>query len=36
LAGKYPEKVRELAALWERRDAEFKRQGATGRPLPGS
>jgi arylsulfatase len=34
LAARRPEKVEELAAEWERRDVEYARQGATGRPLP--
>ncbi len=34
LAAQHPEKVRELAALWERQNAEFLAQGATGKPLP--
>jgi arylsulfatase len=34
LAGRFPGKVKELAELWSRRDAEYARQGATGRPLP--
>jgi arylsulfatase len=34
LAGRHPEKVKELAALWAQRDDEFRRQGATGKPLP--
>jgi arylsulfatase len=33
LAAQHPEKVRELAALWERQNAEFLEQGATGKPL---
>ena len=35
LAAARPDKVRELAALWDRHDEEFRRQGATGKPLPG-
>lgn len=34
LADSRPEKVKELAAVWDRADAEYRRQGATGRPLP--
>ena len=34
LAAARPEKVRELADLWGRRDEEFRRQGATGTPSP--
>ena len=34
LAAARPEKVRELAAVWARHDEEFRRQGATGKPLP--
>ena len=33
LAAAHPEKVRELAAIWQRQDAEYRRQGATGKPL---
>ena len=32
LAGKHPDKLRELVALWTDRDAEYARQGATGKP----
>jgi len=31
LATRHPEKVKELAALWSRNDAEFRKQGATGK-----
>jgi arylsulfatase len=34
LAAQYPEKVKELATLWTQRDEEFRKQGATGAPLP--
>lgn len=34
LARQHPEKVAEMSALWTRRDAEYAREGATGRPLP--
>jgi arylsulfatase len=34
LAPSHPEKVNELARAWERADAEYARQGATGRILP--
>lgn len=34
LAATQPDKVKELAAIWEQRDEEFRRQGATGKPLP--
>ncbi len=34
LAAGRPDKVRELSAIWERQDEEFRRQGATGKPLP--
>ena len=30
-----PHKVRELAAIWRRHDENFRRQGATSKPLPG-
>ena len=33
LAARYPDKVKELAAVWDARDAEYARQGATGAPL---
>jgi arylsulfatase A-like enzyme len=33
LAAKFPEKVEALAAMWETHDEEFRRQGATGKPL---
>jgi arylsulfatase len=33
LAAARADKVAELSAIWERRDEEFRRQGATGRPL---
>ena len=33
LAAAHPERVRELAAIWQRQDAEYRRQGATGKPL---
>ena len=33
LAADRPERVRELGEIWERHDAEFRRQGATGQPL---
>ncbi|WP_435020153.1 arylsulfatase [Tundrisphaera sp. TA3] len=36
LAAQKPEKVKELAAIWERDDAEYAAQGATGKPLPGA
>jgi arylsulfatase A-like enzyme len=29
LAGKHPDKVKELAALWSKRDEEYRKQGAT-------
>ena len=31
LAARHPEKVKELAALWTRHDAEFRKQGASGK-----
>jgi arylsulfatase A-like enzyme len=34
LASSHPEKVKELADAWERADAEYGRQGATGRTIP--
>lgn len=34
LAERHPDKVKELAALWARHDEEFRKQGATGKPLP--
>src|SRR5262249_38000048 len=34
LASAQPERVKELAALWEARDREYQKQGATGAPLP--
>jgi arylsulfatase A-like enzyme len=34
IASSHPDKVKELAALWERTDSEYARQGATGRTLP--
>jgi arylsulfatase len=34
LAAEKPEKVKELEALWLQHDAEFHKQGATGKPLP--
>jgi len=34
LAAERPEKVKELAAIWEARDEEYRRQGDTGSPLP--
>ncbi len=34
LAMKYPDKVKELAAIWSQHDEEFRKQGATGKPLP--
>jgi arylsulfatase len=34
LASKHPEKVKELAAVWKQHDEEFRKQGATGAPLP--
>ena len=34
LAAAHPGKVKELAALWDRADEEYRRQGATGRTLP--
>lgn len=34
LADRHPEKLKELVDLWTVRDAEYARQGATGKPLP--
>jgi arylsulfatase len=34
LATQYPDKVKELAVIWTQRDEEFRKQGATGKPLP--
>lgn len=34
LADKSPEKLQELIGIWNLRDAEYARQGATGKPLP--
>ncbi len=34
LAASHPEKVKELAAIWARHNEVFRRQGATGKPLP--
>jgi arylsulfatase len=34
LAAVQPERVKELAAVWSRRDEEYRQQGATGAPLP--
>ncbi len=34
LAATHPEKLKELSAIWARHDEEFRRQGATGKPLP--
>ena len=36
LAARYPDRVKELTALWARHDEEFRKQGATGKPLPGA
>jgi arylsulfatase len=33
LAGRHPDKVKEMAALWAQHDEEFRQQGATGKPL---
>jgi arylsulfatase len=33
LATSHPAKVKELTAIWAKRDEEFRRQGATGKPL---
>ena len=33
LAAEQPERVKALAATWERQDQEYQRQGATGEPL---
>lgn len=34
LAAQHPDKVRELAAIWEKADREYAAQGAEGQPLP--
>jgi arylsulfatase A-like enzyme len=34
LASSHPEKVKELAAAWDRHDEEFRRHRAAGKPLP--
>jgi len=34
LADKHPEKLQELVAIWTARDAEYARQGATGKQTP--
>jgi arylsulfatase len=34
LAEQNPEKLKELAAIWQQHDEEFHKQGATGSPLP--
>jgi arylsulfatase len=33
LAAEQPDRVKALAAIWERQDQEYRRQGATGKPL---
>ena len=32
LAADQPDRVKDLAAIWERRDQEYQRQGASGKP----
>jgi arylsulfatase A-like enzyme len=34
LAAEQPDRVKELAAIWSGRDREYRKQGATGAPLP--
>ncbi|WP_422928281.1 arylsulfatase [Singulisphaera sp. PoT] len=34
LAASHPDKVKELAEIWTKHDAEYQKQGATGKPLP--
>ncbi|HLJ94294.1 MAG TPA: arylsulfatase [Gemmataceae bacterium] len=34
LAGRYPDRVKELAAVWMEHDKEFRKQGATGGAVP--
>ena len=36
LAAEQPDRVKELAALWARRDEEYRKQGATGAPCRAS